>query len=268
MRYSIRDDIPDVFFRESICGFKFQYDSSIYSSVMHCFNSRKIAKRYWNPTTVPESQVSRMSFAGFLKNKADCKGYIFEEDVICNKKVEKQLMTIVMAELFVEYYNQVFSQLSDELKSKYVSAYSACLQVVNSIKLNTSMLTLRDYMYEKSYTDIVIKSDCNCVRAIPKEALSERKIYLSYDTSASMKAGFNSLLQTSSDLGSHVIVSVNASDVRANMILERIRGMYNNLLIQNDVIDYKNNDIIIAGNFSDIYDNNDIDWDYVHILSI
>lgn len=154
--YRKLDDIPEVFFKETLGGQMFMYNGvGPYASVIDCFNNRKITKNYWLPGCVPIQHKINSKCSGFLTYPGENMVLEVSESGL----TEEQFRNRICAELFIKYFEQVYG-CSGENGSRYYNAYKACKVLVENLPLTSTRCEL------KLYTPNWEKGECAVVASV------------------------------------------------------------------------------------------------------
>lgn len=257
MRYSFQDDNPNLFFNTTLDNVGFNYDGKIYYSVNDCLNHSKYSSRMWLPTTVPVQQQVNLKASGIVLNEVT--GLCYE--LTDNDRTNEALIIRIKAEMFVDYFEQVYT--GNAVKgSKYLTAYQASKQLVESLVLEKTKVEFKNYW--KDFEDIDLtdmnlsisgKSDLNKV-SIPD---SVEIVHLTDKAISSLNSP-NKLLSMLRD--KEVLIHCKSVEFEYSSIWFLIQNNYDNVKITLNQIDLRN---IYTQSIGSLDVCCDVDWDKVLI---
>ena len=259
-KYSIHDDRPEIFFKETINGVPFVFDNEYYSSVEDCFNQRKISKNMWNPKTVPSQQQINLEPIGFLLDSDKSKMVSIEDSDL----TKKQFSTLVKAQLFILYFDSIVTDSVS--KSKYYCSYQACKKLVDSIHLEECKVDLTDYWIpdvEILYGNINI--NVNSLRSISyfnDDNIRNLTSVTITDKSLLNIKNITAVLRSLKSERLNIIITDQNTFNDSTWIQLNSMGYLDDAIIADGIMNYKDNLTLSFGSMP----NADINWDNVILL--
>ena len=253
---SLKDDIPDVFFNETLCGIPFIFDNTEYSSVNECFNDRKYSKALWIPNSVPYKHKVHLIPEGFL---------IDEERRMCydngnEQYTASQFRAIVCARLFILYYDQIKDGLPEQQLLKYCSQYYSCKGLVEAFNIDTCHVEFQVYRPDRNMNSCIVV--CN------DKAKFDMDLLHGYDTIHISYKDFNKIYSyklQSLERDFDIVVHDEARETFDNYVAETQLGRVPRISVVYEPIDYCDNQIIAYNTIDDdIIRNRRIDWNNVY----
>lgn len=168
--FNIRDNIPHIFFNETLYGIPFMFDGCQYSSVSECFNSRKYSKMLWNPLYVPYKHKVQLNPEGFLvdENRMVC------FDTGCGSLSYQQFEYLVCAYLFTLYFEQVRGDVQTEQAARYFEQYVACKKLSDAFSIPKCHVSFNKYAPNTSVDECVLV--CNKQSSLDIDLLHSYKV--------------------------------------------------------------------------------------------
>ena len=249
VRYSTKDNIPDVFFRETLAGVPLCVNGIEYDSVNTCFNARKFSKRMWDPRVVPYKHNSKLDAYGFLVDEDLA---ILRDD---KRFSQQQFEMLIKARIFIMYYKQLTAKCSTSELARYTMQYKACENLLSVYPLDAVKVTFNNYKVDDSEEECIVvcnepkKFDIDFLKKFKTIHMSYTDLISSYDVRT-----FNGM----KDLSIYVHnVDINSSDI---VVFEIIMNKCEELHVSEEPLDLDKLPIVAM---TTIDTSADVNWDNV-----
>ena len=248
-------------FKDKLNHRLFLYDGEYYESIDDCVVKRSFSNKLWSPKNIPFMHQIKLNHYGFVLKYSDelCAKAI----VYTNLKEEQVIKSL----LFVIYFEQVFSDIEQKVKSKYNEVYQ---YLKKCLKHSSSEFNI-ETVYWSSY-----KPACgndNCTLIISKNKKINDFIRLQdiiscyeivnipiYDES-SLTTGLVRWIERNKDKRFNIHNCFSSYSV----ILENFQKVHNNVnVIECDKFDFSNTDVYLFG--ATISDDKFDNWDSIFII--